>query len=115
MKVSDIIKLIPAKVICGKEHLDKTITGAYVSDLLSDVMGKAKEGNLWITLQTHQNIVAVASLKDLAAIILVKGLLPSPDIVQVSENENIPLLSTDLSCFEITGIIYNILKDKKIV
>ena len=115
MKVSDLIKKIPAKVISGMKHLDKNITGAYVSDLLSDVIGNAKEGNIWITLQTHQNIIAVASLKDLAAIILVKGLEPNTEVIQVAEKENIPILSTDQNCFEITGYIYNILKENKIV
>ena len=67
-------------------------SGGYVSDLLSDVMGNAAENDVWITLQTHQNVMAIASLKDLAAVILVKGLEPDSDTVEHSEEEGVPLL-----------------------
>jgi hypothetical protein len=60
--------------------------------LLSDVMGNAAEDEVWITLQTHQNIMAIASLKDLAAVVLVKGLEPEDDTLAHSEEEGIPLL-----------------------
>ena len=78
--------------------------------LLSDVMGNAKEGQIWITLQTHQNIIAVASLKDLAAIIIVKGFVPEADTIEKSNIENIPVLSTDLDTFNITGRLFELLK-----
>ena len=63
MKISDIITGLDLKVISGQNGLSNVVTGGYVSDLLSDVMGNAKEGQIWITLQTHQNIIAVGSLK----------------------------------------------------
>ena len=65
MKISDIITKLDLKVISGHNGLSNEITGGYVSDLLSDVMGNAREGEVWITLQTHQNIIAVGSLKDI--------------------------------------------------
>jgi len=74
MKVSDLVDQFGLKVFSGAAGLDRTVHGAYVSDLLSDVMGNASEGDVWITLQTHQNVLAIASLKELAAVILVKGL-----------------------------------------
>ena len=85
MKITEIIAALDLKVISGKEGLSNEITGGYVSDLLSDVMGNAKEGQIWITLQTHQNIIAVASLKDISAVIIVKGLLPEADTVVRSD------------------------------
>ena len=92
MKITDIIKTLDLKVISGQNGLSNEITGGYVSDLLSDVMGNAKEGQIWITLQTHQNIIAVASLKDLSAIIIVKGSVPEADTIEKSNIENIPVL-----------------------
>ena len=86
------------------------ITGGYVSDLLSDVMGNADTGQVWITLQTHKNVMAIASLKDLAAIILVKNHEPEEDTLAQSNEEGIPLLGTDLSTFELSGKIYELLK-----
>lgn len=110
MKISDIIPALNLKVISGTEGLNNDVTGGYVSDLLSDVIGSAREGNVWITLQTHHNIVAVASLKDLAAIILVKGALPEDETVKRSNEENIPVLSTEADTFTIAGLLYELIK-----
>ena len=110
MKITDIITGLNLKVISGHNGLTNEITGGYVSDLLSDVMGNAKEGQVWITLQTHQNIIAVGSLKDLSAIIIVKGLVPEADTVEKSNIENIPVLSTELDTFNMTGRLFDLLR-----
>jgi predicted transcriptional regulator len=110
MKISDLVKTLNLKVISGQNGLSNEITGGYVSDLLSDVIGNATEGQVWITLQTHQNVVAVASLKDLAAVIIVKGSLPESDTIEKSNAENIPVLSTDMDTFNISGRLFEILK-----
>jgi len=110
MKITDIVTGLNLKVISGHNGLTNEITGGYVSDLLSDVMGNAKEGQVWITLQTHQNIIAVGSLKDLSAIIIVKGLVPEADTVEKSNIENIPVLSTELDTFNMTGRLFDLLR-----
>jgi len=110
MRITDIIKELDLKIISGKEGVSNEVTGGYVSDLLSDVMGHAKEGNIWITLQTHQNVVAIASLKDLAAVIIVKGFVPEADTIEKSRLENIPILSTELDTFSIAGRLFELLK-----
>ena len=71
MKVKDVVEALNLKVLSGAQGLDKDVEGCYVSDLLSDVMGNAEMGNIWVTLQTHKNVMAIASLKELAAVILV--------------------------------------------
>ena len=81
-----------------------------MSDLLSDVMGNSKEGQVWITLQTHKNVMAIASLKDLAAVILVKGFNPDEDTVKQSNQEGVPILRAKESTFEVAGKLYEILK-----
>lgn len=110
MKISELAELINLRVISGTGGLDREITGGYVSDLLSDVIGNAKEGNLWITLQSHHNIIAVASLKDLSGVIVVKGNMPSEETIKKSNEENIPVLSTEEDTFSIAGVIYDLLK-----
>lgn len=110
MKITDIIQHLDLKVLSGQNGLSNEIKGGYVSDLLSDVMGNAKEGEIWITLQTHQNIIAVASLKDIAAIIIVKGADPEKDTIEKSNIENIPLLGTELDTFTIAGRVFELLK-----
>ena len=109
MKVSNIVEKLELKVISGEKGLDRDVCGAYVSDLLSDVMGNAKEGHIWITLQVHQNVMAIASLKDMAAVILVKGLEPNENTILHSNEEQIPILSTTLSTFDIAGKLYALL------
>lgn len=112
MKITEIIKALDLQVISGHEGLEKNVNGGYVSDLLSDVMGNAKEGMIWVTLQTHQNIVAVASLKDLAGIIIVKDQVPENETINKSNIENIPILSTKSGTFDITGQLFELLKQE---
>lgn len=110
MKVSDLVRELGLKVHSGENGLDKEIEGGYVSDLLSDVMGNADAGMVWVTLQTHKNVMAIASLKDLAAVILVKGFTPDADMAAQSNTENIPVLGTDEQAFEIAGKLYGLIK-----
>ncbi len=110
MKVSDIVEQLHLKVFSGDTGLTREVTGGYVSDLLSDVMGNISEGEIWITLQTHQNVLAIASLKDVAAVVLVKGRQPEEDTRRHSIEEGIPVLGTDLETFEIAGRLFNALK-----
>lgn len=110
MKITDILQTLDLKVIAGHVGLTNEIKGGYVSDLLSDVMGNAKEGDVWITLQTHENIIAIASLKDLAAVIIVKGVVPESVTIEKSNTENIPVLTTELDTFSISGRLYELLK-----
>jgi len=109
MKVSELVKELNLTVFCGEEGLENEITGGYSSDLLSDVMGHLDEGMIWITMQTHQNILAVATLKDAAAIIIVNDSCPDEETLQKGREEGIPLLGTTLPSFEVGGKIYQLL------
>ncbi len=109
MKVRELIEKMGLRLFSGELCLDKDISGGYVSDLLSDVMGNAAEGQVWITLQNHKNIMAVASLKELAAVILVKGQAPDTDTMAHSIEEQVPILGTDQEAFETAGMLYQLL------
>lgn len=106
MKVTDIVEKLELTVFSGHEGLGKEISGGYTSDLLSDVMGHAEAGNAWVTIQTHRNVIAIASLRDLAAVIISCGEKPGDDTMAQSNEEGIPVLGTDLSTFELTGRLY---------
>lgn len=110
MKVNELIKELGLTVFCGEESLGADIKGGYTSDLLSDVMGHLEEGMLWITMQTHQNIVAVGTLKDASAVLIVNGASPDEETLQKGKDEGIPLLGTSLSAFVASGLIYNLLQ-----
>ncbi len=109
MKVCDIVEKLNLKVYSGAEGLQAEVSSGYTSDLLSDVVGNAQEGSIWVTLQTHKNIMAIASLKDIAAIVLVKNLEPEAAVVAQSNEEGIPVLGTDCDTFTISGKLYHIL------
>jgi hypothetical protein len=106
MKLKDIItklNLIPAD---DSISTDKEVKYAYCSDMLSDVMGNAKENCLWITLQTHQNIIGVAVMKEMVGIIIVNDRKPEIETIKKAKFQNIPILLTNKSAFDICGLLY---------
>lgn len=109
MKVNELVSALNLKVLSGANGLDREIDGCYVSDLLSDVMGNAEMNNVWVTLQTHKNVMAIASLKELACVILVKGQTAAEDTLEQSNEEGIPFLSTPMQTYETVGKIYELL------
>ena len=108
MKLADLTNRLDLQVRSARAELQRTVTGGYASDLLSDVLANSREGNVWITLQIHQNIVAVASLKELAGIVLVSGREPEEDTVEKAESEGIPVLVSGMSTFELVGRLYEL-------
>lgn len=98
-----MVDALELQVRAGRARLEREVTGGYASDLLSDVIANGRPGDLWITLQKHVNTVAVASMKDLAAIVLVNGREPEEDTVRKAEAENIPVLVSRLPAFELAG------------
>jgi predicted transcriptional regulator len=109
MMLSEIAAELGLELLNSQVEMGKEVTGGYVSDLLSDVMGNAREGELWITLQAHINVVAVASLKEMAAILLVKGIRPDPKMLQKATDEGIPVLGTSDGTFSAAGKLYALL------
>jgi serine kinase of HPr protein (carbohydrate metabolism regulator) len=109
MKLKEIIEKLQLKGLAGQENVDVEVTGGYTSDLLSDVIANSKEGNLWITLQIHQNIIAVAKLKDLSGIIIVNNREPDEDTLQKAKDENVPLLISEEMAYEVSGKLYELI------
>jgi len=106
MKLNDIVQKLGLEVRAGAGALAAEVRGGYASDLLSDVIAHGREGDLWVTLQTHQNTVAVASMKGLAGIVLVNGREPEAETLQKAQAENIALLVSALPAFEVVGRLY---------
>lgn len=105
MLVKDICDLFHLDIVSGKSCLDREITGGYCGDLLSDVMANCCAGNVWLTIQGHQNIVAVAALKQIAAIIIVNGRSVDADTVAKAEEEGIAILLSSKSAFEMSCLL----------
>jgi len=110
MKLNKIKKELNLKMLTPDISLDNEVKGGYTSDLLSDVMANSKAKYIWITLQVHLNIVAVAKLKELTGIIIVNGRKPDPDTLKKAEQESCPVFATSKTAFEISGELYQLLK-----
>lgn len=108
MIVQELTKALPLTVVSGQANLGKEITGGYASDLLSNVMGQARAGNIWVTMQGHQNIVAVASLAGLSAVIIAGGVEPDQDAVRKAGTEEVVVFTTTLTTFEVVGRLYQL-------
>ena len=108
MKVADLVKQLNLQVRSARAGLAREVTGGYCSDLMSDVLANGRTGEVWVTLQTHQNIVAVASMRELSAVILVNGRQPEEGTIQRAESERIPVLVSRLSAFELVGRLYDL-------
>ncbi len=106
MDLESIVKALNLKVRSGEDKLKAEIRGGYTGDLLSDVMANSNEGDVWITRQVHQNIVAVASLKEHAGIILVHGSEPAKDTLEKAVKGGVPIMVSDLPGFEVIGRLY---------
>ena len=113
MDIATIAKELNLEIRSAQDRLKNIVTGGYTGDLLSDVMANSHEGDIWITRQVHQNIVAIATLKEHAGIILVNSCEPAKDTLERANQENVPILVSRAGAFELTGRIYNLLaKDK---
>jgi hypothetical protein len=108
VKLLDLVNTIDLRVRSAGGNLESEVTGGYASDLLSDVLANAAEGDLWVTLQTHENIVAVASMKGIAGIVLVGGREPQKETRLKAEAEGIPILVSDLPSFALVGMLHGL-------
>lgn len=88
---------------------EREINGAYIGDLLSWVMGRAQCDNVWITIMSNINVVAVASLSDVSCILLADNVTLDPDVLNTAKEKGINILSTSLTAYEaavkISGMI----------
>ena len=108
MKVREIAKHLDLQPAAGIKGLDQEVGGGYCGDLLSDVMANAGRADLWLTIQSHQNIVAVAVLRELTGIILVNGRVPDEETKSKAEEEGIPILLSSLPAFELAGRLHEL-------
>ena len=88
------------------DNLPETLAGCYISDLLSDVLAHAEPGMLWVTIQTHRNVVSVAATKDIAAVLFTCGRRPFAEVIAEAEAEGIALLTTPLTTYEAAGKLW---------
>lgn len=102
MKVSELIEKTGWKNSSTEASNDSEITGVYVGDLLSWVMGKGEHGQAWITVQSHINVIAVAVLLEFSCVIISDGVAIPDDVLQKAKEENLAIISSNCSSYQST-------------
>jgi len=108
--LSDYIKAVDGKLLTGQADPSKIeIRDAYVSDMLSDVMGNAKPGMIWITIMKHLNVIAVASMTGMNTILFARNSFPDQPVIDKAIEEDICLVQSPKTVFELAGILFKLL------
>jgi hypothetical protein len=109
MTIREVAAAIGAE-ICQEEFEDTELTGAYTSDLLSDVMAHAKDGGALITIQAHKNTVAVATLVNISVLIICNSRPLPDDMMEAAKDEGVAVIRTTENQFTVSGKLYDIFK-----
>jgi predicted transcriptional regulator len=104
MTIKELLGLLQAELLTG--NADAQVCGCYAGDLLSDVLASAKPDVLWITIQVHRNVVSVASMKDISAVLITRGRKLDPQTLAEAEEAGVTVLSTSLSSYEAAGKLW---------
>ncbi len=106
MNLQDVIEKAELKALTNVEARD--VDGVFISDMLSDVMTGAQAGNLWLTVQTHTNIVSAANLVDLSAVVITSGKGLPEATIELANRYHVIILSTPLKTFELVSKLIGI-------
>jgi serine kinase of HPr protein (carbohydrate metabolism regulator) len=109
MKLQEIIGKLALTPLTNVE--EREVSGVFISDMLSDVMGNAQSGNLWLTVQSHKNVVSAANLVDISAVVVTNGKEVPKDTIELANRFHVIILGSPLSTYELaknlmqTGIV----------
>lgn len=101
MLVKEFIEKTGFKVLSGSAGFESSIEGVFVGDLLSWVIGNCKPSQVWVTVQSHMNILAVSALKEIPCIIIAQNANVDEEMIQKAKEEDIAICISDLSAYEI--------------
>ena len=112
MTIREAAAALGAEVL-QNDFEDTKLSGAYTSDLLSDVMAHAKDGGALITIQAHKNTVAVATLVNIAVIVICNSRPAPEDMLEAAKDEGIAVIRTKENQFTVSGKLYALLKQEE--
>jgi hypothetical protein len=108
MKLKEIAEKLNLETRVAVNNPEIEVSNGYVSDLLSDVLANGEENDLWITLQIHPNIVAIADMKGLAGIVIINNRQPDEETIESAKEKGIAIMVTPMSAFELSGKLYGL-------
>lgn len=107
MKTVDIAQSLSLEILCGDPG--REVTGCYAGDLLSWVMSHAHQDEVWLTIMSNANVVAVASLVDVACVILAENVMPDADVLSLAAQKDVCILRSGRSVFELSAMLAKVL------
>lgn len=111
MKVKDLLKEDDFSLIAGERGIEKELQGVYIGDLLSWVMAHLQENEVWVTIQSHINVIAVGVLNDASCILLAEGVNLDEDARKKADQESLPVLMSHMSAYELAIKINELMKE----
>ena len=106
MTIAELIQKTGATALTKDIPMDREVESGYTCDLLSWVMAHGTPGMAWITVQTHMNVIAVATLHEMSCVVIPENGKVAPDVCEKAEQEGIAVLSAPMSAYEISGVLY---------
>ena len=106
MKMSEIVKLLDAKVLCGEELLENEVHSACGSDMMSDVLAFVKDQAVLLTGLVNLQVVRTAAMMDMRCVVFVRGKNPSDDIVEFARDNDIVVLASEERMYSACGKLY---------
>ena len=108
MRLNELVTQLSLCEIVPPPDPKVEVSGGYVSDLLSDVMGRAAANCIWVTSQSHPNVVAVAVLTDIAGIIIANDITPDPETIRKAKQQGIGLYTTKTPAYTVVGQLFSL-------
>jgi predicted transcriptional regulator len=107
MKLRELLEMLEGELLTGSEHLDREITCAFGSDLISDILMCTKEATLLLTGLTNPQVIRLSDMIDLLGIVFVRGKRPPEDLIEMAIERDLPLITTKFTLYKSAGILYN--------
>jgi len=103
MTITEIVKCLDARVLCGEEHLDQSVTSACCSDLMSDALAFIHENATLLTGITNAHVVRTASILDLKCVVFVRGKVPTPEVIEMAREAGLVTMTVNKPCSPVRG------------
>jgi len=106
MTLHDIVETLDALVLTGEDQLDREVRSAFAADVMSDLLAFGKAGSVLLTRMSSPQVIRTSDILDIAAIVMVRGHVPSEHVLPLAGELNIPILATKYVLYEAAGRLY---------
>lgn len=106
MNLQDVYDLLDAEILSGGDQMHTELTTAFAADTMSDLLAFGRAGGLLLTRMTSPQVIRTSDIMDIAAIIMIRGKIPSKEVIELAAELRVPILATRLPQFEAAGLLY---------